>query len=255
MSSKNLLAPELDPMGRAIWERYFNGSAGELVVLADDFDEDPMDVELFFREMDNMNHIERLALERAHGRILDVGAAAGCHSLALEQMQKEVTAIDISPLSVEVAQKRGLTKAMAMDFYDPTLEVHGKFDTILMLMNGTGIIGTLENIGNFFVRLDALLSEGGEVLVDSSDLRYLYEAEDGSLEIDLNDDYYGQMRYTMSYRGGKTDTQGEEFDWLYIDFDTLDYYASQYGFSGELIASDEHYHYLASLKRSTPDQP
>ena len=112
-----------------------------------------------------------------------------------------------------------------------------------MLMNGTGIIGNLDNIEKFFARLKDLLKPGGYVLIDSSDLRYLFEEEDGSLMIDLSDDYYGQLDYQMQYK----DVVGEPFDWLYLDFNTLAYYAEENGFKAELVAEGEHYDYLARL--------
>ena len=176
----------------------------------------------------------------AEGRVLDVGAGSGCHSLALAKMGKQAVAIDISPLSVEVMCERGVD-ARQINFYDESFDE--KFDTVLMLMNGTGIIGTLENMPAFFERLRQLLSPGGSVLVDSSDLRYLFEEEDGSLMIDLADDYYGLLDYQMQYK----DVVGETFDWLYVDFDTLAFYAEENGFAAEFVAEGEHYDYLARL--------
>ena len=183
---------------------------------------------------------EKLALELAHGRILDVGAGSGCHSLALRELGKDAVAIDISPLSVDVMKDRGLD-ARQINLYDESFDE--KFDTVLMLMNGTGIIGTLENMPVFFDRIRSLLRPGGSLLIDSSDLRYLYEEEDGSLMIDLADDYYGLLDYQMQYE----DVLGEPFDWLYVDFDTLAFYAEENGFKAELAAEGEHYDYLARL--------
>ena len=161
-------------------------------------------------------------------------------SLALKNMGKEAQAIDISPLSVAVMKERGVD-ARQVNFYDP--DFNERYDTILMLMNGTGIIGNLDNIDRFFARLKDLLNSDGCVLIDSSDLRYLFEEEDGSLMIDLADDYYGQLDYQMQYK----DVVGEPFDWLYLDFNTLAYYAEENGFKAELVAEGEHYDYLARL--------
>ena len=118
-----------------------------------------------------------------------------------------------------------------------------KFDTILMLMNGTGIIGRLENMPAFFERLKSLLNENGSVLIDSSDLNYLYEEEDGSFMIDLAGEYYGLVDYQMKYKN----ILGEPFDWLYVDFETLSDYAEDNGFKAELVHEGEHYDYLARL--------
>jgi SAM-dependent methyltransferase len=232
-----------DPMGAAIHDYFRNGSAETLIVHSSMFEDDEIPVETLFRGFDEMPAIEKVALEMAHGDILDVGAAAGCHSLALAEMGKSSVAIDISPLSVSVMRERGVD-AHLVDFYDEMFTE--RFDTVLMLMNGTGIIGNVDNIQAFFSRLRQLLKPDGTVLVDSSDLRYLFEEEDGSLMIDLADDYYGQLDYQMEYK----DVLGETFDWLYLDYETLAFYAEENGFSAELVAEGDHYDYLAALRVS-----
>ena len=229
-----------DPMGAAIYDYHKTGEADTLIVHSSMCEDDEIPVADLFRQIGQMSELEQMAMHLASGKILDVGAGAGCHSLALKQLGKEVVAVDISPLSVQIMQERGVD-AREINFYDDSFAE--KFDTILMLMNGTGIIGTLDNIDNYFARLRHLLNPGGKVLIDSSDLRYLFEEEDGSLMIDLADDYYGQLDYQMEYKG----VLGEPFDWLYLDFQTLAYYAEENGFKAELISEGEHYDYLAAL--------
>lgn len=232
-----------DPMGAAIADFYKNGIAGRLRVLSSMFDEDEIPVAHLFREEDEMGELELKALGLSKGRILDVGAGAGCHALALQDRGMEVTAIDVSPLSVEVMTKSGIDDARLVNLYDETL--CEKFDTILMLMNGSGIIGKIANMPQFFARIDSLLAEGGQVLMDSSDLIYLFEDEDGGVDIDLAGDYYGEVDFTMQYKNIK----GETFDWLYIDFETLAFHAAENGFEAELVMQGEHYDYLARLTR------
>lgn len=235
-----VLYREGDAMGAAIMDYHRNGKADVLRVFSSQFEEDEIPVEDLFREYDDMPELERLALELAEGDILDVGAGSGCHSLALQKMGKHPVAIDISPLSVEVMKERGVN-ARQINLYDESFAE--RFDTVLMLMNGTGIIGTLDNMPVFFERMRQLLKPDGSVLIDSSDLRYLFEEEDGSLMIDLADDYYGLLDYQMQYK----DVLGEPFDWLYVDFETLAFYAEENGFTAELLAEGEHYDYLARL--------
>lgn len=236
----DVITPGRDPMGTAIRDYFLYGKAGKLIVHSSEFDDDEIPVADLFRTYDLMPELEQKALEQAKGRILDVGAGSGCHSMALKEMGKDCVAMEISELSVEVMRQRGLD-ARLVNLYDESFAE--KFDTILMLMNGTGIIGTLENMSVFFARMKQLLSDGGSILIDSSDLRYLYEEEDGSLMIDLADDYYGLLDYQMEYK----EILGEPFDWLYVDFDTLAYYAEENGFKAELIYEGEHYDYLARL--------
>ena len=236
----SVLNPLGDPMGAAIYDYHKTGKADTLVVRSSMFDDDEIPVADLFRTFRDMPRLEQIALEMAQGRILDVGAGSGCHSLELLKMGKEAVAIDISPLSVNVMLERGVP-ARQVNFYDPAFDE--RLDTVLMLMNGTGIIGNLDNIGQFFERLKALLQPEGCVLIDSSDLRYLFEEEDGSIMIDLADEYYGQLDYQMQYKS----VVGEPFDWLYLDFNTLAYYAEENGFKAEVVAEGDHYDYLARL--------
>ncbi len=231
-----------DPMGAAIADYYRKGKAAKLRVFSSQFDEDEMPVDILFRTYENMPKLEQMALDLAQGRILDVGAGSGCHALALQEMGKDVVAIEISELSVEVMKERGVKDARAVNLYDP--KFNEKFDTILFLMNGSGLIGKVKNMPMFFDRMRELLAPKGVIYMDSSDLRYLYEDEDGAYEIDLAGDYYGEIDYWMKYK----EIKGERFDCLYVDFETLTYHAEQNGFITELVAEGEHYDYLALIR-------
>ena len=239
---KTLLTTTKDPMGAAISDYFNKGHSAKLRVFSSQFEEDEIPVEQLFRSFDEMPPLEQTALQLAKGRILDCGAGSGCHTLALQEMGKEVEAIDISPLSVEVMQKRGIRQAYHINLFDENYLQ--KFDTILMLMNGSGIIGKLENMKAFFDKMKQLLNPGGCIYMDSSDLRYLFEDEDGSFLMDLAGNYYGEIDFQMQYKQIK----GVPFDWLYVDFQTLSYYASENGFKAELIQEGDHYNYLACLK-------
>lgn len=237
-----LLSPHKDPMGAAIADYFTKGRAAKLRVFSSQFDEDEIPAEQLFRTFDEMPVLEQEALRRATGKILDCGAGSGCHALALQDMGKQVEAIDISPLSIETMQKRGVRQAYCVNLFDE--HYLQKFDTILMLMNGSGIIGKLENMSTFFAKMKQLLNPGGCIYMDSSDLRYLFEDEDGSFLIDLAAGYYGEIDFRMQYKQVK----GEPFDWLYVDFQTLSFYAAENGFKAELVKEGEHYDYLACLK-------
>lgn len=235
------LSAEKDPMGAAISDFFKHQRADRLRVFSSQFEEDEIPVKDLFRNMQSMPVLERTALQMAEGRILDVGAGSGCHALALQEMGKEVCAIDISPLSVEVMRQRGVKDCRLTNLFDETFT--DTFDTILLLMNGSGIIGQLNNMPEFFQRMKCILRPNGYILMDSSDLRYLFEEEDGSIVIDLAGDYYGEIDFQMQYK----EIKGETFDWLYVDFQTLSLYASECGFKAELIKEGKHYDYLVKL--------
>lgn len=239
-------------MGAAIADYWRNGIAGRLRVFSPDFDEDEMPVADLFRTFDEMPPLEQTALRLATGRTLDVGAGAGCHSLALQDRSIDVTAIDISPLAVQTMQAQGVNRALEQDFWT----IGEQYNTILMLMNGIGIVGTLDALPRFFAHIDSILAPGGQLITDSSDVRYVYEDEDGTTPFRLNEQgiqidpetgrYYGEYLYQMQYKR----IRGEQFPWLYIDFATLARAAEAAGFRAELLQEGEHYDYLARICRA-----
>ncbi len=230
-------------MGQAIADYWkYKKCEHKLMVYSPDFEDDEFPVETLFRDFGDMPEIEQTALRMAKGKILDVGAGAGCHSLSLQSQGQLATAIDISPLLVATMRERGVEDARLQDFWT----VPEKYDTILMLMNGSGIVGSVDNFGHFFKHVDAILKDGGQVLMDSTDLCYLFENEDGSMDIPIGGRYYGEMDYTMKY--GKI--VGKPFPWLYVDFDTLSFHAEKSGFRAELIAEGDHYDYLSRIVRA-----
>lgn len=230
-----------DPMGAAIRDYHLRGKAARLRVMSSMFDEDEMPVDHLFRTFDNMPHLEQKALNMAYGKVLDIGAGAGCHALALQERGMDVKAIDISPLSCEVMKERGIKDVECVNLFCKQLQ--GKYDTLLLLMNGTGIAGKLSQLHALLNRLKELLSEEGQILIDSSDLKYIYENEDGSMDIDLNAPYYGEVDYQMQYR----DIKGEPFDWLYTDPMLLASVSKQCGLQCQIMEQGEHYDYLAKL--------
>lgn len=231
---------EKDPMGRAISDYYHNGKAAKLKVLSSMFYEDEMPVATLFRSFEKMPIQEQKAIECCKGRVLDVGAGAGCHSLVLQERGHEVVAIDISELSVNTMKERGID-ARNIDFFDDSFTE--SFDTLLFAMNGIGIVGKTSNLGNFFRSAKRLLAPGGQLLLDSSDIRYIFMDDNGVMDIDLAGGYYGEVDFTMRYKN----IRGERFDWLYIDFDTLSMYAEANGFECEKIIDGKHYDYLARI--------
>ena len=229
-----------DPMGRAIADYHNTHKASKLRVLSSMFYEDEIPVATLFRTFKDMPIQEQKAIELCRGRILDVGAGSGCHCTELMARGHEVMGIDISELSVEVMKSRGID-ARNVNFFDETFT--GKFDTILLLMNGIGIVGKIDRMEKFFSSAKRLLAPGGQILLDSSDIKYIFMDDDGSMLIDLAAGYYGEVDFTMKYKN----ITGEKFDWLYIDFDTLAMYAEQYGFTCEKCIDGKHDDYLARL--------
>lgn len=237
----NTLPEQEDPMGAAIRDYFRQGKSAQLKVLSSLFDDDEMPVPHLFRSYDEMPPLEQRALNEARGKVLDVGAGAGCHALALQERGLDVTAVDISPLSCETMKERGVANVACVNIFNQRFQE--RFDTLLLLMNGTGIAGKLSRLPQLLSRLKQLMNPGAQILIDSSDLRYVYEDEDGVLDVDLDGAYYGEVDYQMTYRNIK----GKSFDWLYADSVVLAESCRQCGLKCEILAQGQHYDYLARI--------
>ena len=231
-----------DLMGKAIWDFYQNKSADDLLTETSISEIDELPVEYFFRDFDEMNSLEQKALELSTGKILDIGAGAGSHSLYLQNEKKlEVFALDNSPKSVEVCRLRGVKNVWCSDILDFPVQT---FDTILLLMNGTGIFESLDKIDFYLEKLQSLLNEKGQILIDSTDILYMYDRdEDGGVMVPA-DRYYGEVDYFIHYQ---LDTENPT-KWLYLDFETFKRAAENNGFEIEKILQEED-SYLARLTR------
>ncbi|MBL4594861.1 MAG: class I SAM-dependent methyltransferase [Flavobacteriales bacterium] len=227
-----------DVVGTALLDFYNKNYTVDIIVKSSISEDDIISIPYLFRSLKELPKLEKKALSLCKGKVLDVGAGSGCHSIILKENGLAVTAIDVSKGAVEVMQKRGL-KAENINFYDVT----DKYDTLLFLMNGVGIAGTLDALKTFLSKAKSLLNDGGRILLDSSDISYMFKEEDGSTWVDLNSSYYGEVTYQMQYKEMTTD----KFDWLFVDFKTLSAKAKEVGFTAELVFEDENQQYLAQL--------
>lgn len=231
-----------DLFGKAILDYQTNNNPQDLITETSISEEDEMSVAYLFRSFNEMPKIEKKALQLAKGHVLDVGCGAGSHALYLQnERDLKVTAIDISPGAIETCLLRGINDARVADVMKMENE---KFDTIILLMNGTGIFGKLSRTSDYLLKLKSLLNEGGQILIDSSDIIYMFdEDEDGGKWIPSDVEYYGEITFNMSYKNEKE----EPFDWIYIDYNTFQNAAHANGLNCELITEGKHYDYLARL--------
>lgn len=230
-----------DPMGQAMHDYYFKKKTNRLIIKTDVAEDEPLSIPYLFRNFDKMPVLEQKALQMCSGSILDVGAGAGVHSVWLQEHGFQVTALEFSPLMVEVLQHRGIKNSIKSDFHAFTSEQ--PFDTILFLMNGVGVAQSIERLPQFFEKCKSLMHQGSQILLDSSDLIYLYGDEEDGYFIDLMGNYYGEVTYQLKY--GKM--VSEPFPWLFIDFYTLEEKALQAGFNCTMVAQGSHFDYLAKL--------
>lgn len=231
-----------DVLGTALKAYYFDkNTKDKLFTNSSISEQDELPLNYLFRSFKEMPVLEQKALALAKGKILDVGCGAGNHALYLQDQKKNVKGIDISKGAIEVAKDRGLKHTEINNIYD--FKSEEKYDTILVLMNGTGICGKLDKLADFLTHLSSFLNPSGQILIDSSDVIYMFEDEKGEHWIDASQNYYGEVEFSMKYKQLET----EKFDWLYVDYNTLQRCAIYHQLNCELIIEGNHYDYLARI--------
>ncbi|WP_317130249.1 class I SAM-dependent methyltransferase [Pedobacter duraquae] len=239
---KELSLEAMDIFGKALQDEYSRDAAyrddnHDILWLHNSYGEpEEMPVDIFFRTEEEMPELELIALQHCKGKTLDIGAGAGSHALLLQQKNIPVVALDISKAAIQIMQDRGVEHTIEADLFklqsDP-------FDTLLLLMNGIGITGSLDGFRTFLNQAKQLLNPGGQLIFDSSDISYIYEDTEKP-----TDRYFGQVAYQYEYQGLK----GEWFNWVYLDQKTLFTIAEACGWTAELLFDDGEDQYLARLQ-------
>jgi SAM-dependent methyltransferase len=232
---------EVDVMGQALRD-YWGGDRTEDIATQSSLEEvDILPLAHLFRSHDEMPRLEQKALSLARGKVLDIGCGAGGHSLYLQEKGLHVTALDKSPGAIAVCRERGLTHTVCSDFITFS---EGTYDTLLLLMNGLGIVGKLAHLDAYLRKMKSLLRPQGQILLDSSDILYMYPADaDGGHWLPDTLDYYGEVTFTLTYKEQKS----APFEWLYLDFNTLQRAVQYHGLQCDLVMEGEHFDFLARI--------
>ncbi|PCE64477.1 class I SAM-dependent methyltransferase [Sediminicola luteus] len=232
-----------DVLGLALMDYLENGFSEDIRTTSSLEETDVLPLAHLFRGYAAMPELEQKALQQCTGSVLDIGCGAGSHSLWLQEQGLKVTAIDISPGAIHCAKQRGVNNVIVSDFLDH----QGSYDTLLLLMNGIGLAGALAGLGPMLHKLKSLLAPGGQILVDSSDIIYMFEDEKGEYWVDPNG-YYGEVQFQMHYKKFSS----PRFPWLYVDYNTLTRACLAHGLQCEMIAEGAHYDYLARIHTINP---
>lgn len=237
------------PHGQALLDYFHGDHSAQVIVHEEGGETEFVAVRVFFRGPSEFSALEEAALDLCRGRILDAGAGTGCHALVLQELGLSVCAVDIAPEAVEIMRLRGVRDARLADLFRFQ---GGPFDTILMMMNGIGVVGTLAGLDRFLGDGPRLLAPEGQLLFDSYDPRPGDAAGDESPAIGpptaaqgASGQYLGEMRFRLEYQGRR----GPALGWLFVDPEMLDRHGERAGWRCEVIWQEEEGHYLARLTR------
>lgn len=228
----------MDVFGEALKDQFIKPPA-ETLWVHNSYDEpEEMPVDIYFRDEKEMPELELKALQLCEGKVLDVGAGVGSHALILQRNGFDVTGMDISAAAVSIMKQRGLKNAIEGNILTYT---GAKYDTLLFMMNGIGLTGTIPGLKAFLKQVKHLLNPGGQLVFDSSDLSYLYQ----EVAFPLNG-YYGEVSFRYEYKSIK----GNWFKWIYVDQQTLKTIATALGWEVTIVFEDDNDQYLARLTQS-----
>ncbi len=229
-----------DILGTAFLDYQSGNYTEDIITFSSISGKDVMELPFLFRSYDEMPLIEQKAMQLSSGNILDIGCGAGSHALFLQNKELQVKAIDISEGAIKTCIKRGVKNVKNVNIW----QLHDeKYDTILALMNGTGICGKLNNLSKFLNHLKSILTKNGQILIDSSNIIYMYEDDFGDIVLPDSKNYYGEVIFQLSYKNQFS----EKFDWLFVDFNKLQLHATKVGLTCELVKNGYHHDYLARL--------
>lgn len=232
----------IEPYRRALVD-YINGDTmAKLIIYRDDGYSDDHCLQLYFQNIDRFSPLDKTAVDLCRGYILDVGAGAGRHSLALKAKGCRVCSIDLCPEAVRIMRKRGVADARCIDIFD--FHETG-FDTILLMMHGIGVVRTLSGLNRFLILARSLIKSDGQILMDSVDLRKTANLMHLAYQ-EFNrriGRYVGETQLVFEYKGEK----GPPFQWLQVDPDTLAEYALKTGWNCDIPYHESGGDYLARL--------
>ena len=237
-----MLLKSIDPFGLALEEYCKGNKQAKVIFHRDDGIKDDYYVSHCFRSEKEFNPIEKLAVSLCYGKVLDIGAGVGPHSLELQKKGLQVLAIDISSHACKIMKERGIKNVKCLTVYDID---ESDFDTILLMGRAIGFVEDLIGLNKFLEHCKHLLKQKGQILLDSLDVRVTTVPEHLAYQ-ERNRQlgrYIGVVGLQMEYKG----IFGEKFKLLHIDPNTLNNCAYKVGWSCEIIYKEENGDYLAKI--------
>jgi len=231
----------MGPLGIALKEFYEGNKQAKVIFHRDDGLKEDHYVFHYYCTEKEFSFIEKQAIALCRGKVLDIGAGVGPHSLELQKLGLEVYAIDISLNACEIMKKRGIKNVRFSTVYDLDEK---NFDTILLMGRTIGFVEDLLGLKKFLNFCKNLLASEGYILLDSLDVRsttipehLAYQERNRKLGR-----YIGVIGLQMEYKG----KLGEKFKLLHVDPQTLKECAKETGWSCEIL-KNENGNYLVKI--------
>jgi SAM-dependent methyltransferase len=234
-------AVAMKPFGMAIADYYKGDKDAAVAVYRDDGLVENLAILSFFRSP-TAYPLDKVALDNCRGRVLDVGAGVGIHSLYLQDKGFSVCAMDVSPEACEVMKKEGVKEVHCASFEGFSARL---FDTLLILGRSICMVETLAGLQDFLEKVHSLVRPGGQIILNSVDVTRTSNPQHLAYH-DINrreGRYVGECRLHMEYKGVK----GPVCGLLHVEAATLAEYAEKTGWSCDILVQEDDGNYLARL--------
>lgn len=234
----------MHPFARALSDFHSGNRNAAFIIRRDDGFQQQVPAAPFF-DAEHYPRLERRALDECHGSVLDIGSAAGRHSLDLLRRGFKVTSLDVLPEMRLIMEDRGLTDVVIADIFQFGGQRH---DTLLMLMNGIGMAGSMGALEQFLLQAHDLVCRGGQILCDSIDVSVTTHPQHVAYR--ENNVAAGHPAGQQAFIMGHEDEDSVRFNWLHIDFQSLSRVCDATGWEAELLESENDGHYLCKITQN-----
>lgn len=234
-----------DAFGRTVLDHFEGRRAHEIIERSDGYIDVSAGPKAYFEPFRRWAPVERKAMRHVRGRVLDVGVGAGRVALHLQERGHEVVGIDVSPLAVEVARRRGVEDARVLAFKDVGPKL-GVFHTVVMMCNNFGLFGSASGARRMLRRLDRITSDDARIVAGS---RNPYGTDNPEhLAFQASNREQGRMSGQLRLRTRHQLYVGRWFDYLLVSPDEMTSLARSGGWQVErLIEDDEDDYYVGVL--------
>jgi len=235
-----------DAFGRMLLDHLEGREAHEVVERSDGFVNVSGGPKAYFEPLRRWLPVERRAMRLVRGRVLDVGVGAGRVALHLQERGHEGVGIDNSPLTVEVARRRGVKDVRLVPFAEIGPEL-GVFDTVVMMCNNFGLFGSAAGAKRLLRRLRGLTTDDARILAGSRDP---YGTDDPDhLAYQAANRERGRMSGQLRARIRHRRYRGRWFDYLIVSQDEMRALAASGGWELERVVEDAADDYYVGVLR------
>ena len=153
----------IDVFGKAL-RGYLNGDLPYHVIKGKNGYFNILNTEVYFANYSDWKYYEMSIITRnINGRVLDIGAGAGRHSLFLQGEGHEVHAIDISPSAAALMKMRGVKNVYLMDLNSLDFP-ENYFDSVLIMFADLGLGGTIKDTKKLLKNLYKITTPKGKII-------------------------------------------------------------------------------------------